>query len=426
MSSILTPAPLLTLAVVLLSIGFLGSVYPALVLSGFSPIKTLKGNTRTASSGIRLRQSLIVVQFFISTGLILATLVIYNQLQFIRNKKLGYDNDRVLVLQSNKSLLEKMSTLKSELSASPAILGITTCNQTPTFIRGKFNLSLNDKEMIIGGIRVDKDFIKTMSLRVTQGNDFTKAEEEAAFARTDTIQRPVIINEAAALSLGWKPNEAIGKRVTFEGRNTFIKGVVADFHFSSMHETINPLVIFLSNNTSKVMIKLSGQQIPQTMEYVRGKWSKLAPELPFEYEFLDDQFDKLYSAETRTGRISYSFSLLAIALASLGLLGLVTFTAQQRTKEIGIRKVLGATTTSIVVLLSKDFLKLVAVAAVIALPVSWWLLNNWLVDFAYRITISWWMFLLAVLFAAAIAVITVSVQAFRAAAANPEKSLRTE
>jgi putative ABC transport system permease protein len=423
---LLTPACLIALGVILFVIGFLGSIYPALVLSGFQPIKVLKGNNKINSSGVGLRKSLFVVQFFISVALIISTLVIQGQLSFIQDKKLGYDNDHVLVLRSDAEVLKKINTIKTELLSNPGILGVTTCNQTPTFIPGKYNLTMDDKEIITAGVRVDKDFIRTMGMKIKSGNDFTTAEEQSAFARTDTIQRALVINEAAVNSFGWTNENAIGKTFQFQGRNSIVKAVVADFHFASMHETISPIIIFLSNNTSKVLVKIAASEVPGTLSFIENKWNELAPHLPFEYEFLDDQFSKLYTAEMRTGKIFYSFALLAIGLACLGLLGLVTFTAYQRTKEIGIRKVLGASIPGIIVMLSKDFLKLVTIAIVIASPVAWWVMNKWLQDFAYRISINWKVFFVAGMAAMMIALITLSFQAIKAAMANPVKSLRTE
>jgi putative ABC transport system permease protein len=426
LDSLLRPATLTALGIILFSIGFFGSLYPALVLSGFNPIKVLKGNIRTGFSGIRFRQSLIVVQFFISVVLIVSTLVIRGQLSYIQNKKLGYDNDHVVVLRGDESVIKKINTVKTELLNNPNILGVSTCNQTPTFIPGKYNLSLDGKEMIIAGVRVDKDFIRTMGMNIKSGTDFTKAEEEAAFAITDTIQRPVIINETAARSFGWTNDNAVGKKISFQGRNSIVKGVIGDFHYTSMHEAISPFIIFLSNDISKILVKVSSHELPRTILYMEKKWSELAPHLPFEYEFLDDQFSKLYSAETRTGKIFYAFALMAIGLACLGLLGLVTFATHQRTKEIGIRKILGASVQGIIALLSKDFLKLVGIATLIAVPVAWWVMNKWLQDFAYRISIQWWVFLIAGCIAVVIALLTISFQAVKAAFSNPVKSLRTE
>lgn len=423
---LLTPANLASLAIILFVAGFLGSIYPALVLSRFQPIAILKRNIRVNASGIGLRKSLFVAQFFISVALIVSTLVIQKQLGFIQNKKLGYNNDHVIVLRADEKTISKMSTVKTVLAANPNILGVTTCNQTPTFIPGKYNLNIDDKEIVIAGVRVDKDFIKTMSMEIKSGTDFTAVEEQAAFTRTDTIQRPLIINEATVRSFGWTNEDAIGKTFKFQGRNSIVKAVVGDFHFASMHETISPIVIFLAANTRQVLVRLSADNLEQTLSYIKTKWSEMAPQLPFEYEFMDEQFNKLYAAEARTGKIFYSFAILAIALACLGLLGLATFTAYQRTKEIGIRKVLGASVVGIVLMLCRDFIKLVVIAVVIASPVAWWLMNKWLEDFAYRVNIGWTVFMIAAVAAIMIALITLSFQAIRAAIANPVKSLRTE
>jgi putative ABC transport system permease protein len=319
-----------------------------------------------------------------------------------------------------------LNTVKTELLANPQILGVTICNQTPTFIPGKYNMSYRDREMIVGGVRVDKDFIKTLGLHLKSGSDFTLSEQEAAFAGTDTIQRSLMINESAASLLGWTRDEALGKSLKFQGRNSVIKGVVQDFHFSSMHESIGPIVIFIGSHTRNLLVKLSGEQVSESIQFLKSKWNVFAPHRPFEYEFLDEQFDKLYKAEDTTSKLFYSFALLAIVLACLGLLGLITYSAQQRTKEIGIRKVLGASVAGIVMLLSKDFLKLIAIAAVIAFPLAWWVMNKWLQDFAYRASINWWIFAVAGVVALLIGLITISFQAIRAAIANPVKSLRTE
>jgi putative ABC transport system permease protein len=424
LASVFQPVVTITLLTILLAISLLGGVYPALVLSGFNPVKVLKGNFKTSTSGIWLRKSLIVVQFIISVGLIVSTIIIQSQLSFIQNKKLGYNKDQIVVLPLDKFMQAKLSTFKTEFLSIRNIQSVTTCNQTPAYIPGKYSLSLDHREMIITAVRTDKDFIKTLQLKLISGSDFTDVDQKNI--DSENIRRPLILNESALRLLGWKPDQAVGKFIQFQGTACIIKGVVNDFHFSSMHEAIGPFVIFLSNNTHNLLVKLSGNNIPKTLQFMNEKWNVLAPHRPFEYEFLNDEFNKLYSTETKTGELFYVFALLAIGLACLGLFGLVAFSAQQRTKEIGIRKVLGANIAGIVGLLSKEFLQLVLIASLIAFPVAWWAMNRWLQDFAYRINIQWWMFAVAGIAAILIALITVSFRVIKAAVANPVKSLRTE
>jgi putative ABC transport system permease protein len=420
------PWPFLVLSGIVLFIGFLGSLYPSLVLSGFKPVSVLKGNFSTGTTGIGLRRSLIILQFIISVSLIASTLMIQRQLSFIQNKKLGYNKDHVMVLQSDRSVVDKMETIKERFQKSPEVIAVSTCNQTPVFIPGKYNLVVNEEELLVTAVRVDRDFIKTMGLTLQVGGDFTLAEQEAAFAGTDTIQRPIMLNETAVRSFGWTAEQALGKTLKFQGRNSIVKAVVGDFHFSSMHEPIGPFVIFLASNTSKILIKISGRRIPETVEHLKEQWATVAPHLTFDYEFLDDQFNQLYNAETRTGKLFYGFAVLGIVLASLGILGLVTFTAEQRTKEIGIRKVLGASVLSVIALLSKDLLKLIGIATIIALPLSWWLTDQWLQSFAYRTPMDVSIFVLSGSVSIIIACFLLGMQASKAALANPVDSLRNE
>jgi putative ABC transport system permease protein len=423
---LLTPIPSLILLATLLSVGFLGSLYPSIVLSHFKPVDTLKGKFNTSASGTGLRKSLIVLQFVISVALIVSTLVVNDQLAFIQGKNLGYDKDRVVVLQGDVTLRDKMELIKTELQRNPEVVAVTTCNQTPVFVPGKYNLSLDGDDMLVTAIRVDRDFIKTMGLTIQHGTDFTEQDQSAAFSDTDTIQRPVILNEKAVRSFGWTPGDAVGKTLTFQGRNSIVKAVVSDFHFSSMHEPIGPIVIFLSNRASKILVKITGADIPQTLRFMKEKWATLAPHLTFDYEFLDDQFNTLYAAETRAGKLLYRFALLGILLASLGLLGLIMFTVRQRKKEIGIRKVLGASIASIVQLLSVELLRPVCTALLIAFPIAWWLMQLWLQGFAYHTTIGWETFAAAGILSGAIAFFALTFHALKAATANPVDALRNE
>lgn len=417
---------LMALTATMLLISFIGGFYPALVLSRFAPVSVLKGNFKTGTSGVGLRKSLIIIQFVISIALIASTLVIHNQLDFIQNRKLGYNKDHVLVLRGDRSTAARMQSLKSELLRNNDILGVTTCNQTPVFVPGKYGLSLNDQEMLITGIRTDKDFSKTMGVTILSGADFTEADEVSAFAGTDTVYRPIMLNETAVRFFNWTPEDAVGKVLKFQGRRSMIKAVVEDFHFSSLHEPITPFVVFLSANTTRVLVRTSGSDVQETIQYIAEKWNGFAPQLPFEYEFLDEQFNKLYSAESKTGKLFYAFAILSIGLACLGLFGLVTFTTKQRTKEIGIRKVLGSSLYGLMILLSKDFLKLVVIATVIAFPIAWWTMEQWLNGFVYRVPLGWLEFVLTACFALVITFVTLSVQVIKAALINPVKSLRTE
>jgi len=421
---LLNPTTLLIVLLIILGIGILGGLYPAFILSKYDPAKVLKGNFKSSASGIWLRKGLIMVQFFISVGLIVSTIVIQSQLSFIQHKKLGYNRDHILVLPLDKILNQKLDAFKTELLRNSSIQSITTCNQTPAFIPGKYSMSLDHRELSVTAVRTDKDFAKTLELKIVSGLDFSQGDQDKVDSQN--ISRPLLLNETATKMLGWSPQEAIGRKISFQGRDGYIKGVVNDFHFSSMHEAISPFVVFLSRNTRNLLVKISGSEVKPALAGISKVWTAMAPHRPFEYEFLDDQFNELYSAETRTGKLFYNFSLLAIGLACLGLFGLVSFTAKQRTKEIGIRKVLGASVGSIISLLSGEFVRLVLLASLVAIPITWFAMRNWLNDFAYRIELSWWMFALAAFAALLIAVTTVFVQAIQSALENPVKSLRTE
>ncbi|HMK25919.1 MAG TPA: ABC transporter permease [Chitinophagaceae bacterium] len=425
-TSMLTTALLIAAVIALLA----GS-YPALILSKFQPITVLKGIFKNTSSGVWLRRSLIVFQFVISVILVTATIIIKGQMHYIQNKKLGYDKDHVIVMNIDQKIIEKIDLFKSELKNNGEILAVSKANNSPVSILGGY--SMNRADMSSGqaintrGNPIDDEYIKANGLQIIAGNDLSK--QDVLDADKEDYSKNYyhyIINESAAKALGWQPGEAIGKKMFLgEQRPGEVKAVVKDFHFASLHNTIEPLVLFPGWG-SNLIVKMSGKNLAQTIAFIGNKWKQLAPHRPFEYRFMDDDFNKLYDSETRTAKVFNIFSAIAILLACLGLFGLSAYSARQRIKEIGIRKVLGASAGSITLLLSNSFIKLVFIAFVIACPVAWFVMNKWLQDFAYRINISWWMFGLAGLLALVIAIITVSFQAIKAAIANPVKSLRTE
>ncbi|GAB3799018.1 ABC transporter permease [Spirosoma humi] len=419
----------------LLGIGLVVSLvagsYPALVLARFEPVRVLKGHLRTTGAG-QFRRALIVFQFAITAFLIISTLLVRNQLAFVQQKKLGYSKDHVLILPVDKQVNEKIAAIKSEFRQNADVQHVSLASESPVFVEGGYGMrsttmAANQRKMV-AGVSIDEDYVPTMSLNLIAGSNLNAADMDRV-SRTDNdslTRSRFILNEAAVKELGWTPQQAVGQRLDVSGRLGEVKGVVADFHFASMKQKIGPLVLFPQNGGETLLVKLSGSRLPNTLQFMETKWRALIPDRPFAYEFMDAQFDKLYTAETRTERIFSVFAFLSIFLACLGLFGLSAYTTAQRTKEIGVRKVLGASVFSIIGLLSKDFLKLVLIALLVASPIAWYAMDQWLNGFAYKINIEWWVFALAGILAIGIALLTVSFQSVKAALMNPVKSLRSE
>jgi putative ABC transport system permease protein len=395
-----------------------------MVLSSFRPVAVLKGRFATGGSGSFLRKALVVVQFTIATGLIIGTLVVYNQLSYMRSQDLGFDKDQKLVMDTQGDSANLV--LKEEISRLPGVLSTSMSHSVPGGgNNGAYSQIENAKwDMQIANLDlyfVDFDYIPQFKIKMVAGRPFSRQ------FMTDTTHA-MILNEAAVKMFGYtSPAQAIGKKFSQWGREGMIIGVVKDFHFRSLQEVIKPLSIRIEPRACDLLsVNVDGHHIPATIAAIEGKWKALLPDKPFDYFFLDEFFDKQYRSEDRFGTLFLYFAALAIFISCLGLMGLASYSTVQRTKEVGIRKVVGASVSQIVYLLSRDFLRLVLLAFVVSAPIAWWLIKGWLNGFAYRIPIYWWIFAIAGILALLIAILTVSFQAVKAAIANPVNSLRSE
>ncbi len=407
-------------------VGLLAGSYPALILSGFSPIEALKGKLRLGKGGSVFRQTLVVVQFSISVFLITGTIIITKQMSFIKNKTLGYNQEQVVVFPlDNNDIYKNMDRFKKELQANSNIASVSMMSGEPGgfFDEHSFEVEGQDNKVWRGRTEfADFEFARTLGLKIIAGRDFSSSYP------TDTLSA-VLLNRMAATALGWTPQQAIGKWIKNTVRDSLrrrVVGVVEDFNYKSLKENIEPLVISPSLDRRVAVIRLKAGNLQSNVELVKKAYAGAAPAYPFEYTFLDKKFEELYRKDIRQQKILSIFSGLAIVIACLGLFGLASFTAAKRTKEIGVRKVLGSSVQNIILLLSKDLLKPVLLATLIAIPVAYSVMDSWLQNFAYRTGLQWWIFALAAGITVVIALATVSFRAVKAAVANPTKSLRNE
>jgi len=442
-STIYQPISLLLLFVFAILCSFLAGFYPAFILSNLKIIKLLKTGFRFSSGGANVRKALTVSQFVITVFLLISTMVIFQQLTYIRQKDLGYDKEHIVLLPVDRQMHSVYDALKKSIQHDSRILSVSGAYETPTFIQWGDGITTdnnaekkrvgdqsgsNGHQFSVNAIPVDLNFINTLGLKLVAGTDFTESDLKALndVQMKNKYNRIYILNESLVKAFGWTNTSAIGK-IIYEDSPGIVKAVVKDFHFTSLHQPIGPLFIFLdTSQVQQMLVKINGNDIPGTLGFLEKTWKTYAPGHPFLYHFLNDEYNALYKTENQLGRLFSLFSLIAILLGCMGLFALTVYTTAQRTKEIGIRKVLGASVVSITTLLSVDFLKLVAIASLIAFPISWYATHSWLQDFAYRIEINWMIFVLAGVVTLLIAWLTISFQSIKAALANPLKSLKVD
>lgn len=429
---LLHPMPILMLALFALLVSFFAGLYPALILSGTQIMGVLKKGFNFTGGNNLLRKTLIVTQFGISVFLIIYTVIILQQMQYMQTKNLGYDKDHIVVLPIGGTMLQHFQDTKDAFVRVKGVEAVTAAYETPEYVEWSDGINATDEkglhEISLNAMPVDLDFTKTMKMQMIAGRDFQQSD----FAIVDSanknanFRQAYIINETLAKKIGWTPEQSIGRTIEKSVTGPIV-GVVKDFNFSSLHNPIGPMLIFLGRDYSRTfMIRINGNDIQSTLARLETVWKQRVTDRPFDYHFLDDDYNKLYLAEQRSSALFSVSAVLAIMLACLGLFGLAAFTTMQRTKEIGIRRVLGANLGSITLLIATNFLQLIVIAILVAVPLAWWAGNKWLQDFAFRIPVHSYVFVATAVITILIALCTVGYHSIKVGLMKPVKSLRTE
>lgn len=428
-NSLMNPVGIGFLIGLIVIVGLLAGMYPSLILSGMSPIKALANKTKMGG-GAWVRKSLVVFQFFVSIGLLIATFIVKSQLDYMQNVSLGYDREQVVALTYHYNMRNVAETMKSEMLRSGAASSVALAGDMPIHIKAGYKIfpgGDNQREFMITGYSTDEDIVKTLNLVILAGTDLNENDASRSEADDAEVLVPIILNESAVKEMGWSPEEAIGKTVNFGFSNARIKAVVQDFYFNSMHTTIGPLGIFRDQGNANVMlVKISAGNPSATLASLEEVWKKFVPERPFNYRFLDQEYAQLYRSEERVGVIFTLFSGIAVMIACMGLFGLVSYVALRRTREISIRKVLGATQKDVVSVLASDFFKLLMLASVLAIGFGIWFSDTWLESFANKVGFSPWPYILAISVVLLLAGLTVGYRSWKVFRLNPGKTLKSE